>query len=84
MGDIQVFGVASVAPNTTVPSDQLAAVESVDFAATLVQVTIPDGSTSGVLSVPVFDNLESGPLKIFQFTLASVTGGMCGRDSYVH
>ena len=84
MGDIQVFGVASVAPNTTVPSDQVAAVESIDFAATLVQVTIPDGSTSGVLSVPVFDNLESGPLKILRFTLTSVTGGMCGAALCIH
>ena len=75
MGDIQVFGMATVAANATVPPNQEAAVESTDFSATLVQVTIPDGSTSGALSVPVVDNQESGPLKVFQFTLTSVAGG---------
>lgn len=75
MGNIQVFGMATVAANSTIPPNQEAAEESVDFAATLVQVTIPDGSTSGVLSVPVFDNQESGPLKLFQFNLTSVAGG---------
>ena len=66
---------AAVAPNSSVPDNQEAALESTDFAAILVTVTIPDGSTSGVLSVPVFDNQESGPLKVFQFTLTSVAGG---------
>ena len=70
-----MFGMATVAPNSNVPANQEAAVQGTDFTNTLVQVTIPDGSTSGVLSVPVIDNLESGPLKVFQFTLTSVAGG---------
>ena len=74
MGDIQVFGMATVVANTSVSVDQEAAMESVDFTASLVQVTIPDGSTSGTLSVPVIDNQESGPLKVFQFILTSVAG----------
>ena len=76
MGDIQVFGMATVTANTSVPVDQEAAVEGVDFSTTTVQVTIPDGSTSGMLSVPIFDNQHSEPLKVFQFTLTSVAGGI--------
>ena len=75
MGDIQVFGMASMAANSSISTDQEAALQGTDFPATLVQVTIPDGSTSGTLSVPVIDNQESGPLKVFQFTLSSVAGG---------
>lgn len=75
MGDIQVYGMAMVAPNSSVPVNQEAAVAGTDFTAMLVQVTIPDGSTSGVIPVPVVDNEESGPLKVFQFVLTSVTGG---------
>ena len=71
-----MFGLATVAANATLPANREPAVESVDFASTQVQVTIPDGSTSGTLSVPVFDNQESGPLKVFQFTLTSVAGGV--------
>lgn len=70
-----MFGIASVVANSSVPADQEAAVQGFDFSDTLVQVTIPDGSTSGILSVPVIDNQESGPLKVFQFTLTSVAGG---------
>lgn len=75
MGDIQVYGMAMIAPNSSVPANQEAAVEGTDFTAALVQVTIPDGSTSGVIPVSVTDNQESGPLKVFQFVLTSVTGG---------
>ena len=75
MGDIQVSGIATAIANASVPSDQEAALPSIDFVGTVVQVTIPDGSTSGIISVPVFDNQESEPLKVFQFTLTSVTGG---------
>ena len=83
MGDVQVFGIASMVANSSVPTDQEAAVQGTDFPVTLVQVTIPDGSTSGTLSVPVIDNQESGPLKVFQFKLSSVTGGeFCIQ--YVH
>ena len=62
-------------PNSSVPANQEAAVQNVDFTASIVQTTIPDGSTSGVISVPVLDNQVSGPLKVFQFTLTSVTAG---------
>ena len=83
VGDIQVFGVASVVANTSVPLDQEAAVQSVDFAATVVQVTLPDGSTSGTLSVPILDNQESEPLKVFQFTLTSVAGGIHSHETFM-
>lgn len=75
MGDIQVFGVATMIDNSSVPVDQEAALPSIDFSATLVQVSMPDGATSGVLSVPIIDNQVSGPLKVFNFTLTSVAGG---------
>lgn len=75
MGDIQVFGVATMIDNSSVPVDQEAALPNTDFSATLVQVSIPDGDTSGVLSVPIIDNQVSGPLKVFNFTLTSVAGG---------
>ena len=74
-----MFGMASMAANSSIPTDQEAALQGTDFPATRVQVTIPDGSTSGTLSVPVIDNQESGPLKVFWFMLSSVAGGkFCG------
>lgn len=70
-----MFGIATVAANSSVPDSQEAAVPGTDFTASLVQTTIPDGSTSAVLSVPITDNQESSPLKVFQFSLTSVAGG---------
>ena len=82
MGDIQVSGISAVVDNSSIPANQEAALQNIDFTASLVQVTIPDGSTSGTLSVPVIDNQESSPLKVFSFTLVSVTGGEFYRDTY--
>lgn len=70
-----MFGVATMIDNSSVPVDQEAALLGTDFSATLVQVSIPDGSTSGVLFVPIIDNQVSGPLKVFNFTLTTVAGG---------
>lgn len=70
-----MFGVATMIDNSSVPADQEAALEGTDFTTTIVQVSIPDGSTSGSLSVPIIDNQVSGPLKVFNFTLTSVAGG---------
>ena len=73
-GDITVTGMAMVAPSNSLPTNQEAAAEGTDFPVVSVSTTIPDGSTTGELKVPLMDNNLAGPVKVFQFTLTPFSG----------
>ena len=72
MGEIQITGMATVVPSNSTPPNQEAAEEDSDFTTAPVSTIIPAGATTGVITLPLLDNEESSPLKVFEFTLVDV------------
>ena len=64
-----------VAPDQSVVLQyEVAAVPGVDFVATPLSMTLPAGSTWGVIQIPLLNNTLLQRLKVFQFFLTSVVG----------
>ena len=70
MGSIIVTGVASV--STDIPSNHIAATETIDFPLTPHSVVIGDSQTVGYINISLPDNSLSSPLKVFTFQLTDV------------
>ncbi len=71
LGDITVTGVAT--PTTSLPSNRIAAISGVDFPTTPQSVTLSNGQTSGYINITLPNNFDTSPLKVFTFSLTSVT-----------
>ena len=72
LGDIQVTGVAMVAPSNSLSGNEEAAVPNVDFSTIPVSVTMAAGTTSAYLNVSLVDNSETSSLKLFSFALTGI------------
>lgn len=73
MGSAVVTGVASPVSASDLLPQELPAVLSTDFPARPVSVTFQDGVTTGLLNLSLPDNILTSSLKVFQFSLTSVT-----------
>ena len=80
VGEITITGVASMA--TSIPSNRIAATPGIDFPVTPQSVTMGDGQTIGYINISLPNNIVSSSLKVFTFTLTSVSRSTpTGSDS---
>ena len=61
-----------VAPGNSIPANQEAATVGTDFAIIPVSTILEEGSTVGTIGVPLPDNEDTSPLKVFRFMLTAV------------
>ncbi len=71
VGEITVTGAAM--PTTSIPSNRIAATPDIDFPTIPQSVTLRDGQTTGYINISLPNNLELSTLKVFTFSLTSVT-----------
>lgn len=73
MGSITVTGVASAVSASSLPSQVIPATPTTDFSSIPITITMEEGVTSSSFNLSLLDNTLTTALKVFQFTLTSVT-----------
>lgn len=73
MGSIIVTGVASAVSASSLPAQVIPATPTTDFSSIPFSITLEEGMTTGYFNFTLFDNTLITALKIFQFSLTSVT-----------
>ena len=74
MGSVLVTGAASPMTSGDLLPQQVPATPNTDFPSTPVSITFQDGVTTGLMNLSLPDNILTSSLKVFQFSLTSVTG----------
>lgn len=73
MGSITVTGVASAVSASTLPAQVIPATPTTDFSSVPVSITLEEGVTTGLFNLTLSDNAIISALKVFQFSLTSVS-----------